>query len=431
VIRPSTLPCIVLALTSACASYNQRTEGALRAFEGGRFDEARAAYAEDPEGADFLPAVEAGMVALTAGQWKQALAFLGAAAKAVEEVEREALVSPENAGELLLSWTLNETFKDYKGEGYERVMLHSALALAYLTQGQVEDVLVEVRLANALLETEEELYEADYGAGGLGHYLSAVAYELTGEFDDAYIDYRRLADKGLGGDLAGRALVRLSQALGRGDDLSVWEERYGQAPTPSPDAASVVVIGGVGLGPFKEELTLTLPTGDGLVSWAVPTFRVRQQPVSGLVLSTPTAEVRTQVLEDVGAVATRNLEDRIAWLAAKSTVRTFLKRELRQKLQKEHGAAGALVGDLFNVLTERADLRAWRTLPDTWQAARLFLEPGAHELTLTADGGERVYLGAFELEPGETMFVLARTLGTRLYVYPIGGRPVFLGPADQ
>lgn len=429
-IRPATLTCVALVLMSACASYNQRTEKALRAFTGGRFEEARVAYAKDAQGADFLPAAEAGMVALTAGHWQEALAFLGAAAQAVKQVEAEALISPENAGELLLSWTLNETFRDYNGEGYERVMLHSALALAYLTQGQVEDVLVEVRLANALLESEQELYEADYGAGGLGHYLSAVAYELVGEYDDAYIDYRRLEEKGLGGELTGRALVRLSAALGRTEDQAMWEERFGPAAQPSADAASVVVIAGVGLGPFKEEVRLTLLAGDGLVTWAVPAFEARPQQVSELVLSSPSGGVSTQVLEDVGAVAKHNLDDRITWLAARSTVRTFLKRELRQNLAKEHGDVGALAGDLFNLLTEQADLRAWRTLPDTWQAARLFLDPGAHELTLTARGGEQVYLGAFELEPGETMFVLARTLDTRLYAHAIGGQPVLATPVE-
>ena len=94
----------MVLVTSACASYNQRTESALRAFEGGRFEEAMVAYAEDAEDADFLAAAEAGTVALTGGHWQRALAYLTAAAAAVEEIEREALVSPENAGELLLSW---------------------------------------------------------------------------------------------------------------------------------------------------------------------------------------------------------------------------------------------------------------------------------------------------------------------------------------
>ena len=73
-------------------------------------------------------------------------------------------------------------------------------------------------------------------------------------------------------------------------------------------------------------------------------------------------------------------------------------------------------------MTERADLRAWQTLPDTWQAAHVYLPVGIHPLALVADGGERVQLGTFELEPGETMFVFARTIGARVFAYPIGGK---------
>jgi len=102
-------------------------------------------------------------------------------------------------------------------------------------------------------------------------------------------------------------------------------------------------------------------------------------------------------------------------------VRTFLKRGLTRKLQKEHAWLGRIAGDVFTFLSEHADLRSWQTLPDTWQAARLFVEPGRHEIALDAIGGENLVLGTFELEPGETLVVLARTLGSRLYAYPIGG----------
>ena len=78
----------------------------------------------------------------------------------------------------------------------------------------------------------------------------------------------------------------------------------------------------------------------------------------------------------------------------------------------------------FTLVTERADLRSWQTLPDTWQAARVFLPPGAHEIHVTALGGEAKTLGSFELEQGETMFIIARTIETRLYAYPVGGRGV-------
>jgi hypothetical protein len=88
-----------------------------------------------------------------------------------------------------------------------------------------------------------------------------------------------------------------------------------------------------------------------------------------------------------------------------------------------------VIGDAFGLITERADLRAWQTLPAEWHAARLFVPPGTSDLRLEALGGEAVALGAFDLEPGETLLIFARSLEERLYAHVIGGTPVaYTGP---
>jgi uncharacterized protein len=416
---------LLVGVCVSCRSYSDRTSAALADFQRGELQRALKAY-EDPEttGCRFLAGAEAGTVALAAGDWDAAARDLTAASDEVEEIEAKALISPESLGETLVSWTVNETFKTYEGEGYERVLVHAGLALAYLARGELEDARVEVRRGNALLESEEKLYATSYAAGGLGHLVSAVAYELEGDLDDAYIDYRRMVEKDVGTDLAGKALVRLARATDREDDLRLWEERFGAQPPPPEGAASVVVIAGVGLGPFKRETSFTLPLPEGTVRWAVPEYVARPQAVTAIGLSVEDAAVgaRTVVVEDVTRVAMKNLSDRIAWLAARSGVRAFLKYKLSEQLSDKYGGAGWLAGLAIAVATERADLRSWQTLPDTWQAARLFVPAGRHRLVLEAEGGERVELGEFELEAGETMFVLARTLGPRLFAYAVGGR---------
>jgi hypothetical protein len=341
-------------------------------------------------------------------------------------VEDESLVHPERALESLAAWTVSETLTDYHGEGYERALLHSCLGLTYLALGKVEDLLVEVRRSNALLEAEEDLYEVEYGAGGMGHFISALGYELRGDLDEAYIDYKRMEAKGLGGELVGSSLVRLARTLGRENDLAAWTKRYGENPSPSPDAARVILIAGVGAGPLKREGRLEVMTDEGLLAWTVPQIMLRPSPVGSVVLEANNlkAKVSSVVIEDVGRIRARNLEDRLALLATRSTVRTFLKRALRNSVKEEHGEWAGLAADIFTSVSERADLRTWSTLPDTWQAARMFLPPGAHELTVTAQGGEAVPLGVFELEPGETMFLIARTLRRRLHVQVLGGNPL-------
>lgn len=419
--------CVLIPVVffAACASYTQRTAQALGDFRRGHFPEAIAAF-EDPETTDsaFLRGAESGTVALTGGDWEVARQRYQEAVDAVKDIEGRALVGAESLGEGLASWALNDSSKAYEGEGFERVYLHCGLAMAYLAQGKLDDVYVEARLANQLLETEEELYETRYEAGGWGHLLSAVTYELLGEPDQAYIDYERMVDKGVGTALAGRALVRLATRMNRTDDLDRWVERFGADIEQSEDAATVVVLAGVGMGPYKVEGGLTLPTPDGVFQMAVPSYRSNPQPVSALRLTVASGEgVRTETIESVAKVAGENLDDRLGWIAAKSIARGILKRELTKKLEKDHGVLGRIAGDLFTIATERADLRAWLTLPDSFQAARLFVPPGAQSYTLEALGGETVDLGSYWLEPGETMLVFARTIDSRLYPHVIGGKP--------
>lgn len=420
--RPPALLLAALLPLAACATYPQKTAKALTSFEAGRFDAALADYSDpDTTGSDFLRRAEAGMVALTAGEWERAQSELQAAAGTVQDIEERALVGPEKLGEGLLAFTLNEGLAAYQGEGYERVQLHAALAMTYLAQGDLDGVWVEARRANQLLEGEERLYEKRYAAGGLGHLVSALSYELLEQYDQAYIDYERMLEKGVGEELAGRAVVRIASQLRYDDELERWVERFGPDAERPEGAAQVVVIAGVGLGPFKRETTLPIPTGDGVLQWSIPRLQRRGQLVQGLVLRSGEGAVQTTVVEDVAKVSEENLSDRIGWLAARSAVRAIMKRELTQGLAKNYDLAGMIAGDIFTVLTERADLRAWQTLPDSWHAARLWVAPGEHDLTLEALGGQTVSLGRFSLDRGETMVVLARTLAGRVYAHPIGG----------
>lgn len=416
---------LLLTILGSCVSYSKRTLAAYGDYTRGQFAAAEQQYA-DPKttDSDFLRGAEAGMSALSGGQFQAAQKHFELAAEAVRQIERTALADPEALGETLLSWTLNDTWLAYEGEGYERALLHSARAISHLMLGDLEGARVEVRQANALLESEEKLYKKEYRAGGLGHFLSGVTYELAGRPDDAYIDYKRLEKKDLGRDLYAPALARLAKELGNDEDLALWAQRYSIQPKDTAGLASIIVLAAVGEGPFKYETGITIPLPEGVAQWTVPAFGRRAQAVDAVQLLVEGVEqpIQTVVLEDVAKVAKENLDDRLAWLAAKSAVRAVLKYQLTRELGRDHGALGTIAGILFTVATERADLRCWMTLPDSWQAARLFLPAGKWPLRVRA-GGLVHDLGGFELSEGETMFVFVRTLGTQIHAYHVGGKP--------
>ncbi len=413
-----------LLLLGGCATYNDRVQGAVGAFERGDFASAAAAF-EDKAGSAFLTGAEAGMAAFAGGEFAAALAHFEDAAIASEAIEDRAILGLTSLSESVLSMAVNESQSTYEGEGYERVMLHAMLGMTYLALGQPEDVLVEARRVDQLLTGEEELYKTEYRAGGIGHFLSAVAYELMGQPGEAYIDYKRLHEKGVGGPLVGAALVRLARGLGRTEELAEWTSVYGDSPPPPEAWPSVVLIAGLGMGPAKREFKLDVPINNGVFSWAVPKFDQGTQPTAALELGFPrtSTRVRTAPIESVATVAAKNLDDRIAWLAARSAARGLLKRQLADQMRdNKNGQALGFAADLFTIFTERADLRAWRTLPNSWVAARAFVPPGDDfELQLGEVGGAIVPLGSFRLEEGETMFVLARALESGVIAHVVGG----------
>jgi len=428
-VRLSALCALPLAGLAACATYNDKVAVPLGHFEAGDFASAEAGFA-DPKriGSGFLRGAEGGSAALARGDFEAARLRFHEALDAVKEIEERAALGVESIGESLLSLALNEEQQSYIGEGYERVMAHACLGLAYLALGKAESVLVEARRVDELLVAEEQLYETKYAAGGLGHFLSAIAYELIDKPGEAYIDYQRLQEKGVGGDLTQRALVRLSGRLGRARDHERWVEAYGP-DTERPDgAASIVLIGGAGMGPSKYEVRIDIPVSGGVFSWAVP------QAAAGsgggtlaLLFPDQALTLEASLLEDVSAVAAKNLDDRIAWLAARSAIRGLLKRQLADQLRDngEHGEFMAFAADIFAIATERADLRAWRTLPANWQGARAFLTPEQPvRVAVGLLGGETIELGTFRLTRGETMFVLARSINGRVYAHAIGGERI-------
>jgi hypothetical protein len=179
------------------------------------------------------------------------------------------------------------------------------------------------------------------------------------------------------------------------------------------------------MGPAKREIRIGVPIDGGVFAWSVPDFDGGTSPASALDIVLPgrSMRVRSSEIEDVAAVARRNLEDRIAWLAVRSAVRGLLKRQAAEQLRRNSDTEWlALAMDVFTIASERADLRAWRTLPQRWVAARVFLPPGeVVALELATDAGATVELGSFRLEAGETMFVLSRALQSGLTAHVIGG----------
>src|SRR6185503_7847510 len=133
----------------------------------------------------LLYLLDLGLSLHSAGRYEESnQAFL----KADKIAEIKDYTSLSTEGATLLT---SENIKDYKGEDFEKVLINTYLAMNYALMGDYENALVEARRVNHKLHLMVSEGQRKYKQNAFARYLSAVLYEAEGEWNDAYIDYKK------------------------------------------------------------------------------------------------------------------------------------------------------------------------------------------------------------------------------------------------
>jgi len=360
----------------------------------------------------------------------------------------------------------SDNARPYYGEDFERALVHVFSALNYVFLGQGGEALVEARQVDFLLQKlrTDFGHKNVYTEDAFVRYLMGMIYENEGQVNDAYISYYKALEaydtyKKNFGQSAPAALVedalRTAKKLGFRDQMDMVRKKWGGAP---PDAApadtgELVVLHYNGLPPAKADFFFEIgfvkgwayvdaqaPQGeeqetvekinagarsllaDDAVRMAFPRYVATPYAVRGLTLSAAGVECRAELVEDVGAIAVKSLEDRVARIRAKTIARAVVKYALAKNVadavEKKKGEdTGWLVKKLLqvaNTLTELSDKRAWQTVPDKILIARARLPAGKQKATLTfvdASGAavSTRELADVEIVAGKKTFVAVRT----------------------
>jgi hypothetical protein len=425
-----------LTLLSACATLPYaKVEGAMRQGQFGVAAETvKGAEKEYGHKARLLYLMDRAMTLHLAGDYAASNEAVEKGAQLIDALYTKSL-SAEAA-----SFLVNDMSLPYRGDNYERVMLHLLGMLNYSSLGDKDGALVEARRANELLQAYAQEVGEDklgYREDALTRYVSAVLYESGSrqELWDAYLDYKK-ADQAF--DLYAKLyqtpkprrlkadLQRLAQGLGEEDDLERWRARDGQqAFTPLSetrrDRAELVVLLYQGLAPAKISTSLTLPIAlaDGTQQY----FRIALPQAVAMALPDPQATLSVgsaplapfELFQDVNAIAVRDLQDKSAALTLKATARALAKFQAAREVQKQAREAGgaaeilAFVGtNLYTLFSEQADIRSWRTLPGRIYVARVTLEPGKQRAQIYVEAGgasRQVDLGELDLKAGQKLFL--------------------------
>jgi hypothetical protein len=174
-----------------------------------------------------------------------------------------------------------------------------------------------------------------------------------------------------------------------------------------------------GKAPVKYENSYFISGPNGPVKFAIPAYSVsppscRSGQLVVKAVGTATAlSAGTELVEDINAIALKNLDDRMVGYIAKATVRVIAKQvavaatnEIDDALVRAIAKMAALA---VAAVSEVADTRSWQTLPGEIHMVRTFVPPGSYEVSARLCGSVQ-NLGQVELGEGETKFLLVDTM---------------------
>lgn len=425
-----TVLCLLIAC-SGCSSlqnYTLKAAPARASIMSGDYGTALSVFPEETArgGNEVLIRMERATILQGQGLFEESSLEFEETASRIREHEDKAVISASRTAAQAGTLLINEQVMPYEGEDFEKIMLHALNAVNYLMRGDLDGARVEVRrsyqrqeelsarhqkeLEKARTEEgfnqwEQTLEQADKSGydtlkensdrvvsvyhNALASYVSALVYELNNEPDEAYIDMKKAYEAYPSSRSIRMDLVRLSREAGFREDLERWEKAFGKAEHAPEESVDVFVLFSHGLAPVKEPLSLPIPVSRGFVVASMPVYRFSPSGISGAVIRAGAEGEETATVCDIDAIAARNLLDKFPTLFVKQVARSYLKARAVGGMAREHGGTGALLGSLFSMVTEQADLRTWSTLPKQIQAARLFVPRAMSEISVQAFPGTR------------------------------------------
>ena len=346
--------------------------------------------------------------------------------------------------DVALGTLLNPMMETYKGEDFEKFMVHYYKALNYLSLGQSNEAMVEARRISLTSYAQQDKTGNNanrYSDDAFSLMLQGIIYEQSGDMNNAFISYRNATDLflknnktwyGVGlPDQLKQDVLRTAAANGFLDEV----QRYSQLLNTTPQAAQkspggeLIIFWENGLAPVKQEQNLifalnkngvgdfifTDETGsvnvpfifdnnlnkDNIKAEELRSLRVAfpkylEQPLfyTGGSVSVNNTSYSFENAENINDLAFATLKERFLKEMTKTLSRLAIKklaeaaaRPKKDDKNKNEKEAMALAIQMFSMASEKADTRNWQSLPHTILYTRIPLQKGANEVQLNFSAG--------------------------------------------
>jgi len=319
----------------------------------------------------------------------------------------------------------NDNAITYEIPAYEQSMMHSYQALNYLNLGDLEGALVEIRRANLVQEqalknnqSSIDKAELDFNHDALQKaypsmevmigdlkngfqnaytfYLSGIMYEMAGQTNDAYIDYKKALEIYPDNVYLQQDVLRLALDLGMVDDLDHFSKLYGPLNhSKVADVGQVVFIIEQGIINAKDDLSVHLPLfhfydDARYFSFSLPVYRDEETNYQEVKVKFDNVEYQAEEIVKLQSLASKHLSDNLPTLVARQAIRVIAKEQLRKQMSKNGGDVGNILANLYNIASEQADTRSWLTLPNKMKIVRLSLPTGKQKMNLMIAGQNQI-----------------------------------------
>ncbi len=391
---------IVSFCVQSCSSYTQQLAEIRGQYVGSRYSEALASLDKSDlkeQGRNqLLYQLEKAMILDRLGKTKQSQDTLLAADATVDRLYHASVAGAA------LSFVYNDSASDYQGEDYEKIAIHTMLALSYLGEGKLNEARVEARAINVRLTEINNFYEQNknrYNDDAFARFLSGLIYESKREWDSAIIDYRDALNVYRGNyakyfdtrvpDPLIEGLYRVAKIRNRSEILQELRDTYPSKKWPEVNENDSFVIG------LHEVQTLTPKTAAEFVMiwdnkpvrFSFPRIIKKNRGVfhdSGIYIDG--IYTSGDMSQNMDAIASETLEDSRLRYFAKMVSRLIIKDQIAQKARKQGGNLGGLIAAIYGAVTETADTRGWTFLPASFFITRAPIRPGEHVLRLMTNG---------------------------------------------
>ena len=463
--RRRIIPAIAVTLLAICCTANytvQMADSEKMFYAGNYLDAARKLlpYVNKNNEDQLLFMMEAGLMLHAGGDYEKSNKVLLAASDLSEKIAIS--VSKEAA-----SLFVNDTVTNYRGEDFERVLIHMYLGVNFLMLNNPDEARVEFKKVDNILRGIKESGGGIYKQNLMAKYLYAVAFEISAvtqkddnDFNDAYVEYKQINQLDPAFDSVRLDLIRMAKTLGDTEDYQKWRGQFGALDASIPkNAGELILIYQSGQGAVKQSRGKLLQdvqmksaiqvslngmslvqgvTAAGVIAALalaenpIPKFVKRSNKgrfasISGKGIS----NANTYMLEDIENTAVKNLEDKYTSMYVKVAASVAIKAAAAlasglaaQRIAKQMGGSVAKFSGLIGAAagagveaglasTIKPDLRCWHTLPANLQIKRIFLSPGKYDLTLSAVGNSgNVDTKTFKVSiaPGKKTLLNYRTL---------------------